>query len=174
MAMDQNKIDQMNKAVDEWSAIFLKEAKDTTNEKKPEKIRQSVPADIMKKALISQGVDKESINNLASALTVVSRSAHHASALRLRDAILEHRNDKEFIDKATVSTRGEILPGYMRLNNTIEGRRSGMTVPREGSPSKPYTTYGNSRTVIDLTTPTNKQRESDADMIRETYEGLDK
>lgn len=160
--------------VDQMSEMILKDAKTATNPKRPEKIKLNVPSETMKKMMVSQGVDKDSLNNLSDAFVNVSRAMHHATSKKLREEILNNKADKEFLSKCSASTRGEILPKHIRLSVSVDGERRGMTVPREGHPSTEYVSYGSSKALIEINTPINEQREKDAEEIKKTYEEISK
>lgn len=160
-------------SVDQMAELILKEAKDATNPKKAEKIKLNVPSDVMKKMMASHGVDKNSLDNMADAVTQVGRAMHHAASIKLREEIVKNKSDKEFLSKSTVTTRGD-LAQRIRMVVEVAGERKGMTIARPDAPSTEYTSYGSGKAVLNIATPLNEQREKDAKEIEEAYKKLSK
>lgn len=160
--------------IDQMAEKFLAESRDATNSKRPEKVKFNVPAETMRKAMISQGVDKESLDNFGDATANVTRAMHHACSMKLREDILKNRGNKELLGKISVTGRGEIVPRCMRLTVEVNGERRGTTVPREGQPSKEYVNYGTGRTMIEITSALNEQRNKDSEDIKKAFEDLNK
>lgn len=160
-------------SVDQMADLILKEAKDATNPKRAEKIKLNVPSEIMKKMMASQGVDKNSLDNMADAFSNVGRAMHHAASIKLREEIIKNKSDKEFLSKSSVTTRGDVAH-RIRMVVEVAGERKGMTVARPDRPSTEYTTYGSGKAVLNIETPLNEQREKDSEEIKKTYEKLGK
>ena len=162
------------KTVDELTEMFMAAAKDTTNPKRPEKIRYTIPTSVISEAMASQGVPKEVQERVSEAVDTVSKTFRNVSGLKLRDEILKNRSDKEILSKISITGKGEIYPRSMRITDEVNGERRGMTIPSEGKPSKEFVNYGTGRTVIEITSSLNEQREKTAELIKKTYEEINK
>ena len=160
--------------VDQLKEMFRSSAKETTNPKHPEKIKLTVPTEVVGKAMESLGVDRVSLLNMGEATLDVMRAMHHLCSDKIREDILKNKDNKEFLSKVSVTGRGEIIPRYMRATVEVNGERRGTTIPREGQPSKEYVNWGTSRACIEITSALNEQREKDAKAIEESYKSLNK
>ena len=161
----------MNKmSLDEMTQVILDESKKATAPRAENDHRLNVPTDVMQNLMKSQGVDRDSLNNLTDAITNVTRSMHHAGALYMRDQL--KNTAKELREKTVVRVKGDIVPKHLRIDTKIQACDRGMTVPRDGHPSQEYTTYGGSKVKLLMPTSLNEQRSIDSKIIEETLKEL--
>lgn len=161
----------MNKmTVDEMTQVILEQSKKAVSPRADNDHKLNIPTDVMQKLMESQGVTREVTDNFVDAVTNVTKSMHHASALYMRDQL--KNTPKEKRDKTTVRTKGDVSPKCLRIETKLLACDRGMTVPRDGHPSQEYTTYGSSKVKLLMPTSLNEQRSVDAKIIEEVMKEL--
>lgn len=156
-------------SIDNDVKLLRSSGKNVTNPKHPESIKINYPHEVVEKIMEGQGVSKESLRNMGSATTHFYRVLHHAASDEMRENILEHRDNKEFLEKLSVTGKADIVPRHIRATVKVNGERRGNTIPSEGRPSVEYVKYGSSTSIMEVTTSLNEQREADSKLIEEAY-----
>ena len=166
----EQKTAETTKSVDDMAAEMLSAAKTSTKKGCDTDHRLVIPTDVMQRQMISQGVTKESLVNFTDALGTVTRAAHHATSVYLRERLKETKPEQR--DDLTVRMRGDIVAKGLRVEVKMTGHSSGMSVPREGRPATPYENFGSSTTAITMSSQLNDQRARDSEDIRKAYDAL--
>lgn len=127
-----------------------------------------IPTAVMGECVKDLGIDKEVFSKSVEAINTISCAQHHASARKLRDFIIAAKSPEEK-DKQIIHTRGELDSRGLKIETTITGHSTGMSVPRKDHPATPYENWGRSSTKITMPQRINKQRELDAEYIKKAY-----